>query len=86
MVRAGGNIWTRRGGEGHSGRGHSLSKRSEPGSVSLAQETVWLVCEGRTKQRSWKSLRSQWARSRGQGAGPVWVTSVRRDKVVVPIL
>lgn len=36
------------------------SKYREVGSAGLAQETAWLVYEGRRRRRS---LRSQWARS-----------------------
>jgi hypothetical protein len=41
---------------GTSGQG---DKHREVGRVSLAWETAWLLCEGRNRQRSQKSLRSQ---------------------------
>lgn len=42
------------------------SKSREVGSVSFAQETAWLMYEGKRRQRS---LRSQWTTSRDAEQG-----------------
>lgn len=65
MIRVGGNIWIRRGGEGILGGGLSVNRCREAGSVAR-KRPGWCVM-GKSTGRSWKNLKSQWARSGDEG-------------------